>query len=138
MVKLLRPRIQRSLVLALIACSLLARLLVPPGWMPVQTANGWQITICTGTGPMKMAMPAAMAAAMSAGHHQDKQPEHDSQDHPCAFAGLALALAPPITPPLLLPAQAATVSLLQRDSLAHIGQGLAAPPPPSTGPPLHA
>ena len=50
----------RMLALAVLACALLLRLLVPAGWMPVSDANGVHLTLCSGTGPMTMPM-AGMA-----------------------------------------------------------------------------
>lgn len=109
-----------GLVLAL---ALALKLLVPQGWMP---GPGGRLILCPSAGP---------TTAMTGMHHGgDKAPAHGA-DHPCAFAGLGLAAAPPPplaaivapathVPPALAPARAVTV-----------GRGLAAPPPPATGPP---
>jgi hypothetical protein len=137
MLAALRPqRPSTQLVgLAVIACALLMRVLVPQGWMPIQTAHGWQIAICTGTGPMQMEMPADMASAMKGMHHGSGDQDHNSNDRPCAFSGLAVALD---EPPLLvidLPKLPVGTWLAGTAAIVSVGRGLAAPPPPSTGPP---
>lgn len=123
------------LALAILAGAVLMRVLIPQGWMPVETADGWRITICTGMGPMRMEMPGAMASAMNAMHHG--QPGHDQggSDHPCAFAGFAMALDEPPLPMLDLPRFVAQAWLPVIVATVGIGRGLAAPPPPATGPP---
>ena len=113
---------------------MLMRVLIPQGWMPVETGDGWRITICTGMGPMQMDMPA-MARAMAPMHHDSGSPGHDAGDHPCAFAGFALALDEPPLPVLALPPLPAPAWLPAIVAAVAIGRGLAAPPPPATGPP---
>ncbi|MES2498523.1 MAG: hypothetical protein V4618_20590 [Pseudomonadota bacterium] len=117
------------IALAFVAAALLMRLLVPAGWMPA-AERGLAITLCTGAG-------AQQAWIDEKGNlHQGKQPGEGQADHPCVFGGFAalldvspfgdaLAGIAPLAvalPPLALTAVA-------------IGRGLAAPPPPSTGPP---
>ena len=119
----------------MIACALFLRILVPQGWMVAQTADGWRMTICTGTGPMQMEMPGDMASAMDGTHHGSGDQDHNANDHPCAFSSLAMALdAPP------LPVLALSKIVLDRlptglPTIIGVGRGLAAPPPPATGPP---
>jgi hypothetical protein len=109
-------------VLALAAVAL--RVLIPSGFMVAQTRGGFPLVICTGHGPLDMS---------SAGDplHGKKS----SNDAPCAFAGHAAA-----SPPASF-AVAAAVGLVylapamdRRGDLVP-GRGLAAPPPPSQGPP---
>jgi hypothetical protein len=116
----------KALTLAILAAVLVLRVLVPQGWMPVHTAQGWQITICTGTGPMQMTMPE-----LPGHHHQD----HVPGDHPCTFAGFALALDRAAPPILVLPPLSFSGWLIVAGRSIAIGRGLAAPPPPATGPP---
>ena len=124
----------RAYVLAMIACALLMRMVVPQGWMPVHGANGWTITICSGTGPMRMTM--SDGPGMSKGmHHQSDGKDQGSADHPCAFASFALALDLPPPPAVLLPAPIVETWRAGTVLAVAIGRGLAAPPPPSTGPP---
>jgi hypothetical protein len=115
---------------------MLMRLLVPAGWMPIETATGgWAITPCTGSGSMQMAKAGPITAAMKGMGHGSEQQDHGSGDHPCAFSSLAMALDEP--PPLVidLPKLVVATWLASSDITVSIGRGLAAPPPPSTGPP---
>jgi hypothetical protein len=125
----------RMLALAVLACALALRMLVPQGWMPVSDAHGFRITMCSGSGPMDMpmAMPGMAMHHDKAGH--DQQP---MQDHPCTFAHLGLALAEPVLPTLTLPPLVRAEALASKPLAIAIGRGLAAPPPPATGPPALA
>ena len=123
------------LALAVLACALALRMLVPEGWMPVSDAQGFRITLCTGTGPMDMTM-AMPGMAMKHGH-TDHGPQ-PMQDHPCTFAHLGLAFAEPLLPALALPPLARAEALAAKPLAIAIGRGLAAPPPPATGPPILA
>lgn len=123
----------RRVAPVLIALALLARMLVPIGFMP--SANGVPgLVICTGQGAM--AMPVA-AMPMK---HQAPAGDHDHQgDHGCPFAPMAAAadlaaqgIQPALPFPAIDAARAAT-RLATRPGL-----GLAAPPPPKTGPPSFA
>lgn len=129
----MRQRLSRAgqgRVIALLALALFVRALVPTGWMPVATADGLGMELCAG-----QAMAPQAMAGMKHGREQGKQA---LPDHPCAFAGLGLAAdtAPPLVvvalalmpPPMLAP----------RGLAIAIGRGLAAPPPPATGPPAFA
>jgi hypothetical protein len=119
----------KALALAVLACALAMRLLVPQGWMPVSDGHGLRFVLCSGTGPMEM----TMAMPGMASHHDPSGHDRSMQDHPNAFANLGLTLAEPmIVKPLLL----AAVALEPKPLTVAIGRGLAAPPPPSTGPPL--
>ncbi|WP_162875424.1 hypothetical protein [Sphingomonas crusticola] len=130
----------------LVALALAVRLIVPAGFMPM--AGHAALEICAGqtpdlpsAGPMA-AMPgmaamdhAAPAHAMDHGDHG--KPMSGASDHDCGFAaavGGAGAL-----PTLILPAMLAPVALpaaFLRTLLVRPGHGLAAPPPPKTGPPI--
>lgn len=124
-----------QLLLALIfACALLLRLTTPEGWMPVQTSHGWRLTICTGMGPLE-AMPGM---AMDHGTHKRTAGDHDKTGSICPFAGLGLATAEPFTPPFLFIAPIFAATTFSLHDIVTIGRGLAAPPPPPTGPPAIA
>lgn len=122
----------RRLLLALFACAMLARALVPAGWMPMTGHDGGiTIALCDGMAAPQVAM---------AGHHHmpEKAPaSHDSSvEHPCAFAGAAAAMVDPVLP-AILPVVAPRAAPIATATLAPaVGRGLAAPPPPPTGPPL--
>jgi hypothetical protein len=117
----------RRVALALVACALLLRIAVPGGWMP--SDQGRWIELCTGDG-----MVTAFVDARNQMHDRDPGQAHEAKQH-CAFAGLTAPFDPPIAiDPELLAVTTEPVSAPKPLSVA-IGQGLAAPPPPSTGPP---
>ena len=127
-----RPEGLRTIALALLACALALRLLIPAGWMPVVDATGLHLTLCSGSGPIEL--PAAHHAMAGMAHHHH---HHDQgmPDHPCAFAGLGLALAEPVLPAIALIAPVVEATVVVIPATVAIGRGLAAPPPPPTGPP---
>jgi len=114
----------------LLACTLLLRLLVPAGWMPSAGADGLiRITLCTGEG-------RTAAWVDGEGKIHDKAPAQSSaHDQPCAFAGLATALDSAATPAIVPPERLALATPRALPPAVAIGRGLAAPPPPATGPP---
>ncbi|WP_026359353.1 hypothetical protein [Sphingomonas sp. PR090111-T3T-6A] len=128
-----RPARPRTIALALLACALTLRLLVPAGWMPVADAQGLHLVLCSGSGPLEMPSAHAMTGMKGMHHHGHHDPS--MPDHPCAFAGLGVALAEPLLPLLALPVRAVAVRLDHAGEMVAIGRGLAAPPPPATGPP---
>ena len=119
--------------LAMLAlCALLMRAWVPAGWMPAGAADGALLAPCPAAGPPSVAPDHRFM------HHGHSGPaSHTGDEHkPCAFAGLTLSLLDP--PPAALPlapARADQASPTPR-ALAAVGRGLAAPPPPATGPPI--
>lgn len=123
---------RRSLILAIFACAILVRALVPAGWMPTMGANGGiVISMCTGMGAVEMVL------APDGSLHEKAPVKHDgATDHPCTFAGLgqAFAAADPVAMPVPLPVDFIDPPLAPQ--LVSIGRGLAAPPPPQTGPPI--
>jgi len=120
----------RHVPLAAIAFALLLRVLIPAGWMPATDANGAiRISICTGMGAETAYIDrdGKLHKEAPGGTHHDPQP--------CGFGALAQGLTGAPAPALLLPLVAATAIELVTSHTVSIGQGLAAPPPPSTGPP---
>jgi len=123
----------------LAALSLLVRLIVPAGFMPMANAGGAPtLVICTGQGPMVMPMPAAMQMAGMADHQAPADHDGDMANHGCFLAavGGAVDIAVPVAP-LPLPFVVAVAQTIQT-FVARPGLGLAAPPPPKTGPPIPA
>jgi hypothetical protein len=113
----------------LIALALTVRALMPSGWMPVASTHGPVISPCSGHGVVDLSVVA------SGKHHKPSPHKSEKNDRACAFFGLAFAAdwggQPPILSTFHNPEEAISVSHL----IASIGRGLAAPPPPSTGPP---
>lgn len=120
----------RYLSLALIACALLLRAIVPAGWMPTLGADGTaRISICSGMGPQTVWLDrdGKLHKDAPTGQHHDQQP--------CGFGALGLGLD--VGPSPAVPPQSRSIEAtapFDGQTLA-IGRGLAAPPPPSTGPP---
>jgi hypothetical protein len=117
--------------LLLVVAALLARSVAPEGWMPVvNAAGGIEITVCNGTGP-----DDAMVLSPDGKLHHKIPGKSQPGDHACAFSGLGAADAPPTLVALATPifAPEAAPALDPIDAIP--GRGLAAPPPPATGPP---
>jgi hypothetical protein len=112
--------------------SLTMRLLVPAGFMPHSGQAGYAITLCSGEGMVSAWVDADGKL------HQDKQGPKKSSEQQCAFSAMAAPfVAPEAASPDLKPALPMAVAFGGTQTVA-IGQGLAAPPPPSTGPPVLA
>jgi hypothetical protein len=113
----------RGVLMTLAVLALVIRIGMPQGTMvsaPVE-GTGFQLVICTGNGAMKT--PGAPA-------------DRSTPDKACAFAGHGSGAAPEPAPQVAAaqfiafqPAGAVPADLAP-------GRGLAAPPPPSLGPPL--
>ena len=132
-----------TLFSVLLAAALFMRILVPAGWMPVVDASGVHLEICSGWAKEPrpeprhhhMAHASHHASAEKAPAHEHEPSKHSNQ--PCAFSGLGLAFLDAAHPPVIEPAPA-DAAPPGRVLLAVLGRGLAAPPPPSTGPPTAA
>jgi hypothetical protein len=127
-------RLHRWAATWLVALALLVRLLVPAGYMPM--AGKAALEICAGQVmdmPALSAMPDMAGMPMKATGHG--KPMSGEGEHVCAFAAVGGAVDLPtiILPPpptFVVPAVPLVLQLLVRP-----GAGLAAPPPPKTGPP---
>ncbi len=115
---------------------------VPKGWMPNRTNDGgFAITICSeGLSPADQAVLLAQASTAMAGlaDHGDHAPaKHRDASKHCPYGVVAHAAtidAATIDLPAPLHQAQTSVAL----PTVGIGFGLAAPPPPSTGPPANA
>ena len=124
----------------LVALALAVRLLVPAGFMPMTGKAG--LEICAGQNADMSAMVSMPgmdmmqhAMPMQGTHHGDAMP--GDHDHDCGFAAAIGGAAD--LPTLVLPAMLAPVALpaaFVGPMIVSPGLGLAAPPPPKTGPPL--
>ncbi len=122
---------QPNLMLALLVLTLAIRVIVPSGFMPTTDDNGMiRISMCSGMGPQ--------TAWLDKSGHVHKDPptkgQHDPQ--PCGFGALTVGAemsnTPAIEPPVLFSEDPSFLPAIAPS----IGHGLAAPPPPSTGPPI--
>ena len=118
----------RGAWIALAFAALLFNVLAPPGYMLVDPsdAHPLAVVLCTAQGPV--------AITPDRGHAPAHKP---SSDMPCAFAGHGVGVAPsnPFVVSLADFAAYRSDILLPASDLAP-GRGLAAPPPPSQGPPI--
>ena len=133
--------LHRSLAAWLVAFALAVRLLVPAGYMPMAGKAG--LEICAGQNADLAAM--ASMPGMGAMPHHAAMPMHGmdhgkampgDHDHDCGFASAVGGSAD--LPDLILPAMLAPVALpvaFVVQAIMRPGLGLAAPPPPKTGPP---
>ena len=120
----------------LVAFALAVRLLVPAGYMPMAGKAG--LEICAGQNADMASMPGMgsmpHATPMHGMDHGKAMP--GDHDHDCGFAAAVGGAAD--LPTLILPAMLAPVALVQAfvpQLTIRPGLGLAAPPPPKTGPP---
>jgi hypothetical protein len=106
--------------------ALLAQVLAPQGFMVARQGGLPAIVICTGHGPV--------LSRDDLGGHPAKSP-NAKPDMVCGFAGHGLGLA--ASPPLMVARAMAWSPPVLVASSADLapGRGLAAPPPPSQGPP---
>jgi hypothetical protein len=117
----------RAFGLSLAFAVLLLRVLVPAGWMVSATpGDAFEIVICTADGAVTMT-----------GDLTDEDTPKDSKSGECLFSAVSAAAVPAVacpapTPPVVAGAVAVFAAALVP------GRGLAAPPPPATGPPLLA
>ena len=105
----------------------------PNGYMLSQKNGTIAITLCTQEGNVE----AFMRGDGTIVQEDDQAPhENPSDTGPCDFAfhSVALTLNPPILLPDTIAVQIVEAAITFNDDLAP-GRGLAAPPPPKTGPP---
>lgn len=120
--------------LMLLVGVLLARGLTPEGWMPVASAaGGIQFTLCPGAGPAHV-----MTMTADGKMHHKPAGKGQAADHPCAFAGVAMADPQPPLPVVSAPIRPDSIAPQIPVATIIPGRGLAAPPPPATGPPALA
>jgi len=129
----------REFGLVALLLALAMRLLVPTGFMWDPAAGGAaRLVPCSGMAPMP-STPVAHdmhGMAMAGPSHEKGHEGGDASNRECAFSALggALDLADPfVAPATPLLAATALPSLIVRAITP--GRGLAAPPPPSRGPP---
>lgn len=113
--------------------AILMKIVLAPGTMLAATpSGGLMVTLCTSDGMVSGWVDADGTLHRAAPDDQHNDDQH-SDDAPCAFSALtAAALTPDIAPTLFQPAHASSPVAL---FVVRPGAGLAAPPPPATGPP---
>ena len=114
----------RTLLFALALAAMGVRAAAPPGYMFGPSTSGLTVTLCGGE-------------TMHVDFGKQSAPGQPREHAPCSFAAAAHA-APAPTHVARAPILAASIQAAPASTGARIGQGLAAPPPPSTGPPQRA
>ena len=99
--------------------------------MPAASGNGYSIEFCTGKGAVSMWVDGSGKV------HKQKPGDAEGLDQPCAFSGLLQAAALREFAAQIAP-RIAIITILGSLAVAAVmvGHGLAAPPPPPTGPPI--
>ncbi len=121
----------RGLLAALALLVLAIQLIAPAGFMPVRTATGVVVTLCTGQGAVNVVVPRGEAP----GKHGQPDDGMTGQQH-CPFAASVQPLVPPlVAADLSLPAWQIAFGPIAFALKTGIIARLAAPPPPSSGPP---
>jgi len=121
-----RTRTGRRFFVALAALALMLQILVPPGFM-VSDGPSHAIVICTGHGPITSPLDD---------HGRPAKSPKDKSDHACPFAGhggTPLSLSQQPVERIVMVSHVARAPGPVADLAP--GRGLAAPPPPSQGPP---
>jgi hypothetical protein len=106
------------------------RLLAPVGWMPMVTANGIVMTLCTGAGE-------SQSVRVDIG----KPAEPDSADKhsaPCAFGGMGTAALADLPPALALPLLLLFIAVGRAPRPAPPASAASRLRPPLRGPPIRA
>lgn len=120
--------------LLLAALALLVRLAFPTGFMlSPERASLPTLVICTGQGAMTVAIDAQGVAHEVKGGQDHKS--DGKTTHPCTFAVATAAVVAPALIATLAPMALDQVVNAPLMTTQRPGLGLAAPPPPTTGPP---
>jgi hypothetical protein len=119
--------------LVLVALALLVRVMVPAGFMTAPDGRSG-LVICTGDGAMTISIGADGTVSKSP---VDGGQERKASDAPCAFSGAVTPLVSPILALASAPVADHRPVRLALPAHQRPGLGLAAPPPPTTGPPVH-
>ncbi len=122
----------KRLAVFLIMLALAVRMAVPAGWMP-SGEKGFALTLCAGGETSTVWIDTKGQIHKS---DPSKGEGHNDAPHePCAFAGVALAAGIPSAKTDEFTDGLPAAHAVAISSGVTIGQGLAAPPPPATGPP---
>ncbi len=117
-------------LILLLSLALFAKALIPAGWMP-SPGKAFEITVCMGVGSQSMWLDKNGTL-----HDENPDDEADEVQASCPFvASASLADLPSASAMPEAEVAPAGRHFAPRPAAA-IGHGLAAPPPPQTGPPI--
>ena len=123
------PSLFRNVAAILVVMALAVRVLVPAGWMP-STENAFALTMCAGADTHTVWLTKDGKL-----HKEDPSKGKGASHAPCAFASASAVADVPTDAAVALSAPQTNVPSITRYQL-RVGQGLAAPPPRATGPPI--
>ncbi|MEC3910273.1 DUF2946 family protein [Sphingobium sp. CR2-8] len=125
----------RGLLAALALLVLAIQLIAPSGFMPVRTERGVVVTLCTGQGAVNVVVPRGHAPEGN-GHSSDRPDDGMTGQQHCPFAAAVQPVVPPlVAADLPLPAWQLAFGPIAFALKTGVIARLAAPPPPSSGPP---
>lgn len=121
----------RAMALCLAALAIALRVLLPAGFMLQASDNGLAgLVICTGQGAMTLAEDGSLKSETQDEGFADKD------THPCAFSAAVVGFTAPLAVGVALALPLSSPVTAPRLMTQRPGLGLAAPPPPTTGPPI--
>ena len=119
--------------------ALLVRALIPAGYMvaAAETPNGrfLIVQLCDGHSSALQAIDLETGQKVDLKKFPRSPIKSGNSDQPCAFA-VAAAFAPPVTAAESLAVMASTDADIALPAVVRPSRGIAAPPPPATGPPI--
>lgn len=127
----------RAVLAFLLMLAIAVRTAVPAGWMPTIDERGFTLSPCSSWAPAAIVSTADHGAHGDHGPDTPEKSEHDASTQPCAFAALAVDV-PFAGSEAAFAIGSASGGAIVRNDVVSVGRGLAAPPPPSTGPPNFA
>ncbi len=121
----------------LVALALLVRLLLPAGFMlSTDRTSLPTLEMCTAQGAVMMSIDAeGRVQAIDDQGHTDDDSKSDRPSHPCTFAATGAAVVAPLLIAVIAPMPPVRMAASLLPTTQRPGLGLAAPPPPTTGPP---
>ncbi|EPR16172.1 hypothetical protein M527_21980 [Sphingobium indicum IP26] len=130
-----RSESAKGLLAALALLVLAMQLLAPSGFMPVRTERGVVVTLCTGQGAVNVVVDRTVFDRDGASGKHRPDDGAPGQQH-CPFAASVQPLVPPLAlADLPLPAWQLGFGPIAFALKTGLIARLAAPPPPSSGPP---
>jgi hypothetical protein len=121
----------QRLAYLLAAMALLAKAIVPQGFMVMPSNSTIMVLLCSGQGSKIVAMDLGKGTVDHGSDHQDSR----KADHPCSFSGLSMAAAPGPDLLLLGLALAYVLTLGFHPIVSPQQRGLSRLRPPLRGPP---
>lgn len=126
-----------AFALVLVCMAMAMRVLIPQGYMvaPNSLSGSFPIVLCTSQGPQTVNLGETDPVVRSPSDVPADDSGGQPREHPCAFSGLGGDLAVEVQMIVALADWDWVRQSILFETRATPGRGLAAPPPPSTGPP---